>query len=163
MRINCQKCGGEVFLSSGKNLRKEWCYEQANCVTQDGVKLMFCDACQRTLVRNHPRNLPIDLSLHARRRFLERCLWLMGKPQSSEETIHRMYWNSRPIVFSDRFMRKRWIISGDADYYLSGNFVFVVTAAKPFNLKTIEPIGGKELGVDYWFLIEDNHNCLCVN
>jgi hypothetical protein len=59
-------------------------------------------------------------------------------------------------------MRERWVSGGDADYYLWGDFMLVVTSTKPFNVKTIEPIGKKILGLDYWYLIEEKRGCLCA-
>jgi hypothetical protein len=117
---------------------------------------MLCEACLRSVVQSHPLNLPIDISTHAGIRFEERCQRLGHKSQSCAQVIRRMYWDSRPIVFTDQYMRERWFTGGDACYYLSSNFVLVVTPEKPFNLKTIEPIGGKKLGEDYWYLIEEN-------
>jgi hypothetical protein len=136
--------------------------ELPNCIAKGGFRLRLCDSCRAASSSEHARKAKLEISLHARMRFQERCSRIKSRSRCCEYRIRQMFRDSLPIVFSDHYMRERWMSGGDAEYFLSGEYLLVVTSAIPHTLMTIEPIGKKILGLDYWFLIEDNRNCLCV-
>lgn len=63
-----------------------------------------------------------------------------------------MYAKSKVIRFKSDFVVERFLANDctEVEYYLISNFVLVVSVAVPKTIITVELLGNKKLGIDYF-------------
>jgi hypothetical protein len=93
----------------------------------------------------------VRVSHHALQRFILRTNY-DSTSLRAEMALLRMYAKSNIISFKSGFMVERFLANDctEVEYRLIGNVVLVVSVAVPKTIITVELLGNKRVGIDYF-------------
>ena len=133
----------------------------ANSILGQGVQGFVCETCIAHAARilNHVKGVDrnVHVTDHAVVRFQERRKERNISQATVRSAIADMLRRARQIVFTNKITAQR--IQNNhgryADYYLSDDCIFVICRDGPATVVTVELTWDRQLGVSYWYLIEN--------
>ncbi|MBC8391020.1 MAG: hypothetical protein H8E17_00420 [Deltaproteobacteria bacterium] len=96
----------------------------------------------------------IVITVHVLDRYIERCKADHLDRETAKVAVAKEFSHAKKIRIKKKWLNRRFFNNNrkPANYYFDGGFIYITTKDEiPITLVTIEPVGNKELGRDFWY------------